>query len=75
MAKLIVVEGPLLTRMKNANLLSYKWVESTSGPPRKYYSLTSEGRDFLQELHATWNELIESVLHITSNSDSHEQNS
>lgn len=45
-ARLIVVEGtlyPLLTRLKNDGLLSYEWVESTQGPPRKYYGLTPEG--------------------------------
>ena len=52
-AKLLVVEGtvyPLLTRLKNDGLLNYRWEESTSGPPRKYYGLTEEGKDFLQEL-------------------------
>ena len=45
-AKMLVVEGtiyPLLTRLKNAGLLSYRWEESTSGPPRKYYELTGFG--------------------------------
>ncbi len=63
-AKLIVVEGtlyPLLTRLKNANLLSYRWEESTSGPPRKYYRLTAEGESFLSELDTTWNELVKAV--------------
>lgn len=63
-AKLIVVEGtlyPLLTRLKNAELLQYNWVESTSGPPRKYYSLTEDGLQFLNELKTTWNELHEAV--------------
>ena len=63
-AKLIVVEGtlyPLLTRLKNAGLLSYRWVESNSGPPRKYYSLTPLGEKFLEELHTTWSELVEAV--------------
>ena len=63
-AKLIVVEGtlyPLLTRLKNAGLLQYNWVESSSGPPRKYYSLTEEGNKFLDELKTTWNELHEAV--------------
>ncbi|MEX1001174.1 MAG: PadR family transcriptional regulator [Crocinitomicaceae bacterium] len=63
-AKLIVVEGtlyPLLTRLKNAGLLQYNWVESTSGPPRKYYSLTKEGHQFLNELKKTWDELHEAV--------------
>ena len=63
-AKLIVVEGtlyPLLTRLKNAGLLSYSWVESTSGPPRKYYKLTPIGTEFLKELRTTWTELSEAV--------------
>ena len=63
-AKLIVVEGtlyPLLTRLKNFELLQYRWEESSSGPPRKYYGLTEKGRNFLNELTATWNELVESV--------------
>jgi PadR family transcriptional regulator PadR len=56
-AKLIVVEGtlyPLLTRLKNADLLTYRWEESKSGPPRKYYSLTKLGKSFLDELTSTW---------------------
>lgn len=63
-AKIMVVEGtlyPLLTRLKNAGLLDYKWVESTSGPPRKYYVLTDDGRQFLINLQITWDELSESV--------------
>lgn len=62
--KLIVVEGtlyPLLTRLKNAGLLKYRWEESKSGPPRKYYSLTQVGVEFLKELEATWNELMNAV--------------
>ncbi len=63
-AKLIVVEGtlyPLLTRLKNIGLLSYRWEESSSGPPRKYYKLTELGEQFLKELEATWDELVKSV--------------
>ncbi len=62
--KLIVVEGtlyPLLTRLKNAGLLKYRWEESKSGPPRKYYSLTEVGIEFLKELEITWNELMNAV--------------
>lgn len=62
--KLIVVEGtlyPLLTRLKNAGLLKYRWEESKSGPPRKYYSLTEVGIEFLKELESTWNELVKAV--------------
>jgi PadR family transcriptional regulator PadR len=66
-AKLIVVEGtlyPLLTRLKNMNLLNYQWVESTQGPPRKYYALTKEGEDFLRELGSAWNEINETINHL-----------
>lgn len=68
-AKLLVVEGtvyPLLTRLKNDGLLTYRWEESTSGPPRKYYGLTDDGQDFLKELNVTWNELAGAVNTITS---------
>ncbi len=63
-AKLIVVEGtlyPLLMRLKNDGLLAYRWEESTSGPPRKYYKLTPVGEQFLKELETTWNELVDAV--------------
>lgn len=63
-AKLIVVEGtlyPLLTRLKNLGLLTYRWEESKSGPPRKYYKLTELGIAFLKELDQTWQELIHAV--------------
>ncbi len=66
-AKLIVVEGtlyPLLMRLKNDGLLSYRWAESTSGPPRKYYTLTPTGEQFLKELETTWRELVEAVAKI-----------
>jgi len=67
-AKLLVVEGtiyPLLTRLKNAGLLNYRWEESTSGPPRKYYGLTETGQLFLKELTTTWNELQNAVNIVT----------
>jgi PadR family transcriptional regulator PadR len=69
-AKMIVVEGtiyPLLTRLKNAGLLNYRWEESTSGPPRKYYGLTETGKIFLTELNPTWNDLVNAVSKITNN--------
>lgn len=68
-AKLIVVEGtlyPLLTRLKNMELLSYRWEESQSGPPRKYFTLTKMGKAFLEELASTWIELSEAVNKITN---------
>ena len=68
-ARLIVVEGtlyPLLTRLKN-DLLSYEWIESTQGPPRKYYKLTEKGELFLGELEVSWRELSDTVNHIANN--------
>lgn len=62
--KLVVVEGtlyPLLTRLKNMGLLTYRWEESTSGPPRKYYRLTELGETFLKELQVSWFELVTAV--------------
>ncbi|MDI3526302.1 MAG: PadR family transcriptional regulator, regulatory protein PadR [Tenuifilum sp.] len=63
-AKMIVVEGtiyPLLTRQKNAGLLNYRWEESPQGPPRKYYTLTEKGKQYLAELNSGWDELVELV--------------
>ena len=63
-AKIMVVEGtlyPLLTRLRKAGLVEYKWVESKSGPPRKYFRLTEEGVSFLSDLDKTWHELISST--------------
>jgi len=74
-AKLLVVEGtiyPLLTRLKNDDLLSYRWEESTSGPPRKYYKLTEKGELFLTELAETWFELSHAVQLITEKKTNNE---
>ncbi|GAB3720880.1 PadR family transcriptional regulator [Spirosoma lituiforme] len=75
-ARIMVVEGtlyPLLTRLKNAGLLDYKWVESTSGPPRKYYILTDLGRNSLEALNDTWQELAESVNSIIGKVELHKK--
>jgi Predicted transcriptional regulators len=66
-AKLIIVEGtlyPLLTRLKNARLLDYRWEESTQGPPRKYYEMTEKGEQLLIELEKAWGELDEALRKI-----------
>ena len=67
-AQLVVVEGtvyPLLTRMKNEGLLSYRWQESTGGPPRNYYTLTEEGRQLLSQLDAEWQSICQAINQIT----------
>lgn len=56
---------PLLTRLKNAEMLTYRWVESNSGPPRKYFLLTEKGDSFYKELEQTWNELSNGVNKLT----------
>ena len=75
-ANLNIFEGtlyPLLTRLKNADLLMYRWVESNSGPPRKYFSLTEKGAAFYKELETTWNELANAVK-ILSEAEQHHSN-
>ena len=67
-ANLQILEGtlyPLLTRLKNADMLTYRWVESNSGPPRKYFSLTPKGETFFKELEQTWHELANGVNALT----------
>ena len=67
-SELLVVEGtvyPLLTRLKNDGLLTYRWEESTGGPPRKYYKITPLGEEFLNELKKTWNQLVSAVENTT----------
>jgi len=68
-AKLVVLEGtlyPLLTRLKNAGMLTYRWEESMSGPPRKYYALTHDGLAFYEQLRKSWEELSKAVNHLAS---------
>src|ERR1051325_8299970 len=68
-ANLHILEGtlyPLLTRLKNAGYLTYRWVESNSGPPRKYFSMTDKGLEFYQELETTWNEVANAVNTLTA---------
>lgn len=71
-SELIVVEGtlyPLLTRLKNDGLLSYRWEESKSGPPRKYYEITEIGKKVLKELDISWKELVNAVQLLTKSNN------
>jgi len=77
-ANLHILEGtlyPLLTRLKNANYLTYRWVESNSGPPRKYFVMTETGLAFYNQLEKTWNDLADAVQALTQpfNSDNNTQ--
>jgi len=76
-AKLLVVEGtlyPLLTRQKNAGLLSYRWEESTQGPPRKYYKITPNGKEVLETMNEAWGELVTAVDFIKNKMNSAPEN-
>lgn len=68
-ANMIVVEGtlyPLLIREKNQGLLSYRWEESTQGPPRKYYFITEKGRELLREMDAVWSDINNTISMLKS---------
>ncbi len=70
-AGLHILEGtlyPLLTRLKNSEMVTYRWEESSGGPPRKYFSLTEKGQSFYQELQQTWDELSGAVNTLTQTS-------
>ncbi len=70
-AELIVVEGtlyPILSRLRKEKLLDYQWIESLSGPPRKYYSLTKSGKSHLKELKSNWKNLTQSIQSLLKNS-------
>jgi PadR family transcriptional regulator PadR len=76
-ANLNILEGtlyPLLTRLKNADFLTYRWIESNSGPPRKYFTLTDKGLAFYGELESTWNELANAVNTLTNGNQSTDAN-
>lgn len=63
-AHMIVVEGtlyPLLSRLKNDELLTYRWEESNYGPPRKYYNITPKGEEYLKTLREGWREITETI--------------
>ncbi len=63
-ANMIVVEGtiyPLLIRLKNQGLLTYRWEESPQGPPRKYYGITEMGRAMLLQMDIEWNEMVKTI--------------
>lgn len=69
-ASLIVVEGtiyPMLTRLKNNGILGYEWEESTQGPPRKYYSLTPLGMEYVEALEREWKNINSIIRSLNKN--------
>ena len=74
-AEMIVVEGtlyPILTRLKNQGLLTYRWEESPQGPPRKYYTISEQGNQYLAALDDAWQESVGQINQIRNGSDKKE---
>ena len=57
---------PLLSKMRRESLVDYEWKESESGPPRKYYKLTSKGRAQLAELNQYWKQINATISQLGS---------
>lgn len=53
---------PILARLDRDGLVRSEWVESDQGPPRKYYALTSSGRQLFDELSQEFGLLV-SLVH------------
>jgi PadR family transcriptional regulator, regulatory protein PadR len=63
-AGLLASEGtmyPLLSRLRKDELVATSWRESPSGPPRRYYSLTSRGADALMGFKESWSQFKHAV--------------
>lgn len=68
-ANLLVVEGtlyPLLSRLREAGILNYRWEESKAGPPRKYYSISAKGAAVLKDLTTSWQSLQKSITKLST---------
>lgn len=55
---------PLLSRLRREAFLEYEWQESGSGPPRKYYSLTGEGKKRLEDLEGYWKTINHTIKNL-----------
>ena len=66
-ANIDISEGtiyPMLRRFQKEKRVKTYLRESSSGPPRKYYSITEEGKKYYEESVREWEELILSVERI-----------
>ena len=63
---------PLLKRLTNEKYFETYLIESTEGPPRKYYKITVLGINRLQELKETWKEFADSVNKFIEENDQNE---
>lgn len=58
---------PILRRLKQEGCVSSYLEEASGGPPRKYYAITSQGKDVLDQLTSEWNILVDKVNNIIEN--------
>ncbi len=64
MGVLVISEGtiyPVLSRLRKEGLLKTFLKESREGPARKYYQLTTRGKDMLARMRGIWNSMTEGV--------------
>ena len=55
---------PLLSKLRREELVDYEWKESEAGPPRKYYKLTTKGKDQLRETLDYWQKISATVKNL-----------
>lgn len=56
---------PLLRRLQKENFLESRWQDSAEGlPPRKYYSLTDQGREYLNAMNKEWQNLLTAMSNL-----------
>jgi PadR family transcriptional regulator, regulatory protein PadR len=55
---------PLLSKIRREGCLEYEWIESEAGPPRKYYSLTAQGKEELASFKKYWQEITDTINHL-----------
>jgi PadR family transcriptional regulator PadR len=55
---------PLLSKLRRDGLVDYEWMESSAGPPRKYYQLTASGQAALDELNAYWQRINRTIRQV-----------
>jgi len=66
--RIAISEGtiyPLLSRLKDEEVITYRWEGSSMGPPRKYYLITDKGRELLALLIGEWRSItrgLEDIL-------------
>lgn len=64
-----ITEGTLYTllrKLQNEKYINSYWKESSSGPPRKYYTLTLTGKSLLKDMNIIWTDISDSINELTN---------